>query len=93
MSAQDGKNMWASGEVWMGKGESMDAGKARGRWADGGGKRLLSSCVAAVFGHVVGLGGTGFLPCPCRDRKEDENMLCNIRNDTDLFYKWLNCIL
>ena len=68
-----------------GKGEGGD-----GRMAGG---RLLPSRVAAAFGHVVGLGGTGFLPCPCQDRKEDENMLCNIRNDTDMFYKWLNCIL
>ena len=75
------------GKYGCGKG---GGGGTMGGWRGG---RLLSSCVAAAFGHGAGLGGTGFLPCPCRDRKEDENMLCNIRNDTDMFYKWLNCIL
>ena len=76
-----------------GQGGKYGCGKGEGEMGGWRGGRLLPSCVAAAFGQVVGLGGTGFLPCPCRDRKEDENMLCNIRNDTDMFYKWLNCIL
>ena len=76
-----------------GQGGKYGCGKGEGAMGGWRGGRLLPSCVAAAFGQVVGLGGTGFLPCPCRDRKEDENMLCNIRNDTDMFYKWLNCIL
>ena len=32
MSAQGGKNSLASGEVWMGKGESMDTGREEESW-------------------------------------------------------------
>ena len=74
MSAQDGKNMWASGEVWMGKGESMDAGKARGRWVEGGGGVCCRLVSRQPSDTLSALAARAF--CPARARIERKMKIC-----------------